>query len=82
MASTAAVSSAIQLTNDLNDESKPSWGTADGGGTTTHTMTVTKVGPGLVTSRLAGIRCGADCTESYATGTSIILRAGLLCLSG
>ena len=31
--------------------------------------------PALVTSTPAGINCGTDCTESYARGTSVQLRA-------
>jgi hypothetical protein len=32
-------------------------------------------GSGAVTSRPAGIRCGADCTHSYGAGTTVSLRA-------
>lgn len=40
-------------------------------------LTVTKsgTGSGTVTSSPAGINCGADCTESYASGTSVTLTA-------
>ena len=39
------------------------------------TLTVTTVGPGSVRSTPAGINCGTDCTESYASGTSVTLTA-------
>lgn len=41
------------------------------------TLTVTKdgAGSGTVTSNLAGIDCGADCLESYTSGTSLTLMA-------
>jgi hypothetical protein len=38
------------------------------------TLTVTKSGPGTVTS-LPGINCGSDCSESYAPGTVVTLTA-------
>jgi PKD repeat protein len=42
-----------------------------------HQLTVTRggLGSGTVTSAPAGIACGADCTESYAVGTSVTLTA-------
>ena len=42
-----------------------------------RTLTVTKAGTGtgLVTSSPAGISCGTDCTEDYASGTSVSLTA-------
>lgn len=41
------------------------------------TLTVTKAGTGTgtVTSNPAGINCGATCSESYASGTSVTLTA-------
>ncbi len=36
-------------------------------------LTVTTVGVGSVRSTPAGINCGTDCTESYASGTSVTL---------
>lgn len=47
----------------------------DSGGSTTATVTVTKPGKGKgkVTSTPAGIKCGADCTETYETGTVVTL---------
>jgi len=38
-----------------------------------YTLTVTLAGSGSVSSNPAGISCGADCSESYATGTSVTL---------
>ncbi|CAK0739212.1 exported hypothetical protein [Gammaproteobacteria bacterium] len=32
-------------------------------------------GGGRVTSRTAGINCGSDCSEGYATGTRVVLKA-------
>lgn len=42
-----------------------------------HTLSVTKTGTGsgTVTSSPAGINCGADCSESYGSGTSVTLTA-------
>ncbi|MDD5559066.1 choice-of-anchor tandem repeat GloVer-containing protein [Candidatus Methylomirabilis sp.] len=42
-----------------------------------YTLTVTKAGTGsgTVTSSPAGISCGTDCTEPYASGTSVTLTA-------
>ncbi len=46
-------------------------------GTTTYILTVTKTGTGsgTVTSNPAGINCGADCIETYASGTQVTLTA-------
>ncbi len=41
----------------------------------TYTLTVTKQGPGTVSSRPGGISCGSACAASYLGGTSIILTA-------
>ncbi|MBK9031084.1 MAG: hypothetical protein IPL61_07075 [Myxococcales bacterium] len=43
----------------------------------TYTLTVARagMGSGTVTSSPAGITCGADCTEVYAYGTSVVLTA-------
>ena len=43
--------------------------------TTTATLTVAKSGNGTVTSSLAGINCGGDCSESYASGAAVTLTA-------
>ena len=42
---------------------------------TTHTLSVTVVGSGTVTSSPGGISCGGDCSQSYAEGTSVTLTA-------
>jgi hypothetical protein len=39
------------------------------------TLTVSKTGPGTVTSSPAGIKCGSDCSESYTAGTVVTLTA-------
>jgi len=41
----------------------------------TFALTVTRAGSGTVTSAPAGINCGADCSESYNSGTSVTLTA-------
>src|SRR5262245_34535170 len=43
--------------------------------TTTATLTVAKSGNGTVTSSPAGIDCGADCAESYASSALVTLTA-------
>lgn len=45
--------------------------------TTDFTLTVAKsgTGTGTVTSNPAGISCGSDCSEAYATGSSVTLTA-------
>jgi hypothetical protein len=40
-----------------------------------YTLTVTKAGTGTGTVTGTGINCGSDCTESYASGTSVTLTA-------
>ena len=47
--------------------------TATFNATTTFTLTVTLTGSGTVTSSPAGINCGADCSEAYASGTVVTL---------
>ncbi|RPI28606.1 MAG: hypothetical protein EHM61_04525 [Acidobacteria bacterium] len=44
---------------------------------TTRALTISKAGTGqgTVTSTPAGITCGSDCSESYASGTSVTLTA-------
>jgi hypothetical protein len=39
------------------------------------TLTVVRSGGGAITSVPAGISCGADCTQAYATATSVTLTA-------
>jgi uncharacterized repeat protein (TIGR02543 family) len=40
-----------------------------------YSLALTKTGNGTITSTLAGITCGADCTENYASGTVVTLTA-------
>ena len=49
-----------------------------------YTLTVTKAGTGsgAVTSSPAGISCGADCSESYSSGTVVTLSAAAATGSG
>jgi hypothetical protein len=48
-----------------------------GGGGDTFLLTVTRAGTGrgAVSSTPAGIKCGLDCSESYAAGTVVVLTA-------
>ncbi len=48
-----------------------------GAATTTFNLNVTKsgTGAGVVTSTPAGINCGTDCTEAYASGSVVTLSA-------
>jgi hypothetical protein len=41
----------------------------------TFALSITKAGSGTVTSTPAGIACGTDCSESYKSGTVVILTA-------
>jgi len=41
----------------------------------TYTLSVSRTGSGSVTSTPAGIACGSDCSEAYASGTSVTLTA-------
>ncbi len=42
---------------------------------TTYALTISKSGSGAVTSSPSGISCGSDCSESYASDTSVTLTA-------
>jgi hypothetical protein len=42
---------------------------------TTYSLSVSLMGSGTVTSDVAGIACGADCSESYLSGTTVTLSA-------
>lgn len=46
------------------------------------TLTVAKIGTGLVTSALGAINCGADCSAVLASGTSVTLTASNVSGSG
>ncbi|CAN5890453.1 hypothetical protein BH24DEI2_BH24DEI2_09130 [soil metagenome] len=49
--------------------------TFDRGGAESFDLEVTKMGNGVVTSSPAGINCGTDCRETYATGSVVTLSA-------
>lgn len=79
--STLAASAATRLTFDGN-ASDPDWGrnpdAPPPAPAYTLSVTVESIGVrdgGRVTSAPAGIRCGRDCTETYATGTVVTLTA-------
>ncbi|WP_420474445.1 InlB B-repeat-containing protein [Noviherbaspirillum sp. ST9] len=59
-------------TTDLEDGSRK-W--PGGKPATTYTLGVTKTGSGTVSSMPAGIACGTDCSEPYASGTTVTLTA-------
>lgn len=40
-----------------------------------YTLSVSRSGPGTVTSGPAGVSCGSDCSESYLSGTAVTLTA-------
>ena len=44
-------------------------------GTPTFALAITKRGEGTVTASPAGINCGTDCSEAYASGTVVTLTA-------
>ena len=50
---------------------------AAGGAAVDHVLTVTRAGAGFgrVKSMPVGIDCGADCTQAFAAGTSVVLTA-------
>ena len=69
----------ISIENNDSDEN-PYYFAIQGAGTlpnTTYTLTVGKTGTGggTVISSPAGINCGTDCTEVYASGTMVTLTA-------
>ena len=45
----------------------------EGCATVKSTLSITKTGSGTVTSSPAGINCGSDCSESYTSGTVVVL---------
>jgi dipeptidyl aminopeptidase/acylaminoacyl peptidase len=63
-----------RLTNTAEWEQDPDWGTE---AVVTHRLDVQRAGAGAgtVRSKPAGISCGTDCSESYATGTRVRLQA-------
>jgi len=75
---TAAASAATRLTVGAN-ASNPDWGRAAEPGSSEHRLSVVVVkqpgAEGSVHSKPRGIRCGADCEETYASGTVVVLTA-------
>ena len=63
--------------NPSNSSARSFSVTTAAGSSGTHTLSVTKIsdGSGTVTSNPAGINCGGDCQESYASGTEVTLTA-------
>jgi len=63
---------AYDATQETTLNSKdPNWQTLN----SSCPVVVTKTGNGVITSTPAGITCGADCTENYASGTVVTLTA-------
>jgi List-Bact-rpt repeat protein len=58
-----------------NDAARITVGTGGGSGPFTLTVGRTGSGSGTVTSSPAGINCGTDCSEAYASGTPVTLTA-------
>lgn len=50
-------------------------GGGGGGESPARTLTVALTGQGSVSSSVAGIDCGSDCSETYASGTAVTLTA-------
>jgi len=59
------------------DAAKTVTATFGSGGGDTFLLTVNKAGTGrgVVSSNPSGIKCGADCSESYTAGTVVVLTA-------
>ena len=74
----AAAPPVTQLTHNSTADVQPDWGVDTGGGTGPFTLTVALAGTGAGNVRSttpAGITCGSDCTETYAAGTVVTLKA-------
>src|SRR5206468_8777131 len=68
-------SAEVSLTTSTANDYDPDWGPAGSASTFTLSVTRTGGGSGTVRSTPAGIRCGSDCSEAYASGTVATLRA-------
>ncbi len=64
--------STCTVTMDAAKSATASFAASSGG---PYTLTVTNAGKGKVTSSPAGISCGRDCSEAYASGTAVTLTA-------
>lgn len=75
-AQAAAVSDQVApaATMDTEDGSWK-WTTGRKPSTTTYALSVIKAGLGTINSSPAGIACGTDCSEAYASGTTVTLTA-------
>ncbi|MFN2485044.1 MAG: hypothetical protein ABR609_00205 [Acidimicrobiia bacterium] len=63
------------ITTSSGQDYDPDWGPTSGPPPSTFALTVTKSGQGSVSSAPSGIKCGRDCSESYAAGTAVVLTA-------
>src|SRR5262245_22152514 len=61
----------------LGGSDAPPIDAADVDGPATFVLSVARIGDGtgFIVSSPVGINCGADCTETYATGTTVALSA-------
>jgi len=71
---TAGPTGAATPLTSTGNASDPSWG-AQRAAPTTYDLSVRVLGRGKVTSTPTGIACGADCVESFTTGTVVRLKA-------
>ncbi len=65
----------VTITTSSGQDYDPDWGPTSGPPPSTFALTVTKSGQGSVSSAPSGIKCGRDCSESYAAGTAVVLTA-------
>lgn len=76
--SAVTVTASFDPAPTTGDSTASSGGTTSDGtttGPTTYTLTVSRSGPGLVSSTPAGITCGKDCSQAYSAGTTVTLTA-------
>ncbi len=72
----AAAPQPTQLTFDGLTKTQPDWGRVPTAQPRTSVLTVDRVGRGRVTSTsIAGIRCGADCANTYRRRATVELQA-------
>ncbi len=75
--SAGSKSASLDIPSNAPDTSTLNVALTGTGTTAQYTLTVLKsgAGSGTVTSSPSGINCGADCSESYSSGTSVTLTA-------